>query len=160
MRKKNRFQLYDLMKRQKCQPTTITFLPFSSFYPYSWWQGFFYVAAVHRAARHIMGWNLFCGRILAFSSQRPRMDLNKKSLPRPKTTTAGKPYSIGLISARVKILHIGNFFLSKMSLNVSTVKLFLYSTSMVSVGMIKALGSYNMASCCLCKKNQDQTCWH
>ena len=41
MRKKNRFQLYDLMKRQKCQPTTITFLPFSSFYPYSWWQGFF-----------------------------------------------------------------------------------------------------------------------
>ena len=24
-------------------------------------------------------------------SQRPRMDLNKKSLPRPKTTTAQKP---------------------------------------------------------------------
>lgn len=29
---------------------------------------------------------------------------------------------------------------------------------MVSVGTIKALGSYNMASCDLRKKNQDQTC--
>ena len=52
MRKKNRFQLYDLMKRQKCQPTTITFLPFLVSTPIVDGREFFYVAAVHRAARH------------------------------------------------------------------------------------------------------------
>ena len=36
-------------------------------------------------------------------TQRPRIDLNKRFLPRPNTTT-------GLISARIKTLHIGNFF--------------------------------------------------
>ena len=74
-------------------------------------------------------WLPFHGKNHRHRPQCPRADLNKKSLPRPKTTTAGKPYSIGLIWARVKIIHIGNFFLNKMSLNVSTVKLFLYQFS-------------------------------
>ena len=35
-------------------------------------------------------------------------------------------HPIGLILARIKILHMGTFLLSKMNLNVITVKLFLY----------------------------------
>ena len=60
-------------------------------------------------------------------AQRPRTDLNKRSLPRPKTTTGWKliPHRF-IISARIKILHGGNFLQSKMSLNVIPVKLFFY----------------------------------
>ena len=45
-------------------------------------------------------------------AQRPTTDLNKRSLPRPNTTTAQYEslYPIGLISATIKIVHIGNFF--------------------------------------------------
>ena len=42
--------------------------------------------------------------------QCPRADLNKRFLPRPNTTSTERLYPIGLISARIKILHIGNFF--------------------------------------------------
>ena len=52
-------------------------------------------------------------QIESMRAQRPRMDLNKKFLPRSKTTTAAQHeslYPIGLISVRIKILHIGNFF--------------------------------------------------
>ena len=58
-------------------------------------------------------------------SQRPRIDLNKSLLPRHQILPPHESMK-GLISTRIKILHIGNFLSSKMSLNVITVKLFLY----------------------------------
>ena len=57
-----------------------------------------------------------------FAPQRPTIDLNKRFLPRPNTTTAWK-----LIPYRwLKSYTLGTFLPSKMSLNVITGKLFLY----------------------------------
>ena len=44
-------------------------------------------------------------------SQRPRIDLNKKFLPKDQILLHHESlYPIGVLSARIKILHIGNFF--------------------------------------------------
>ena len=62
---------------------------------------------------------------IAPKAQRPRTDLSKKSLPRPKTTTAWKliPHRSNIYQQELKSSTVGTFLLSKMSLNVITLKL-------------------------------------
>ena len=59
------------------------------------------------------------------STQRPRIDLNKRFLPTPNTTTAWKLIPRSYLQ-ELKSYTLGTFLQSKMSLNVITVKLFLY----------------------------------
>ena len=56
-----------------------------------------------------------------FSSQRPRIHLNKRFLPRPNM------YYHSMKIVKLKSYTLGTFLLGEMSLNVITVKLFLYS---------------------------------
>ena len=49
---------------------------------------------------------IFC----VYKSQCPRTDLNKRFLPRPKTTIEWKLIYLGLKSTRIEIPHIGSHY--------------------------------------------------
>ena len=95
-------------------------------------------------------WLPYCHRHTPFSQrlstysapQSPRIDLNKRFLPRPNTTTAWKliPHKSNISKYVLKSYTLGTFLLSKLSLDVNAVKLFLYYVVKTSFWKLYVVG--------------------